>query len=160
MIPVKWPQGRASSLFYSRVQAYAKQILTTKLLAVDPASGKTSKPGYAYYEAGKLLESGVIDVPVGNTGHRLADLYSCVAREFTGIDILVVEQLRGPKISPVLHWATGVTVAAVNAPILYELPIYVWKAWAKTLPDYTKADDQDARAIGDSILALARTGHV
>lgn len=153
---VRWPGGKESPKFISWVRRHKSKILTGKLLAVDPASGKSSCPGYAVYEKGQLLESGVIDIPQGDTTERLANLHECMAREFKGIDVLVIEKLRGRMVHTTLTWAAGVTVAAINAPVLVECPISFWKALAVTRKAYVKADDADAELMGDTVIMLAR----
>lgn len=152
---IKWPNGKQHKAFRKKVAQEAGKVMTGRLLAVDPASGKTSMPGYAVYDKGILVESGIIDVPSGNTAARLADLYGCFREDFKDVDVLAIEMLRGSMVNPVLHWAVGATLAAVNVSSVIEVPIATWKALAKHDPEYAKADDADAEAIGAVVVRFA-----
>ena len=57
-----------------------------------------------------------------------------------------------------LLWSVGVTVAAINSAVMIEVPINVWKAPVKAgaIPNYTKANDRDAEAIGMSLIIRAK----
>jgi len=114
-------------------------------------------PGYALFTGGKMTEYGVIQIDSsGSTSARLAELAECMRRAFSVVDVLAIEELRGGKISPVLHWSVGAIIASVPARMLIEVPICYWKAWSKTQADYLKQDDMDARMIGEAVLALAK----
>ncbi len=157
MTEVTWPKGKKTTAFRRKVERHADLLLTGTLLAIDPASGSSSMPGYAFFKGGVLVECGVIKIEYNNKPQqRLASLAECVRREFSAVDVLVVEELRGNKVHPVLHWATGVIVASVKSSLFLEIPISLWKAWSKTQGDYEKSDDQDALMIGQTTLALAR----
>ena len=154
MIKIKWP-GKYFT-FRRTVRSYADKILTGSLLAIDPASGSSSMPGYALYEAGQLKERGVIDIARGKSAQvRLSELFECMREDFPKVDVLAVEMLRGRMVSPTLHWATGVIVAATDASVVVEVPIPFWKAIAKVTSDYIKSDDMDAALIGEVLIRLA-----
>lgn len=151
---LKWPGGPTAAPFIKYVRNVKHKVLNGRLLAVDPASGKKSSPGYALYEKGELVESGVIDIPGGGVGQRLSNLFVCLAEAFKDVDVLAIEKLR--RVHPTLFWAAGVTVAAVNAPVLVEVPITFWKTVARQKAKYAKADDADAECIGEVLVFIAR----
>lgn len=151
---VQWP--KKSEAFRRKVALHAPRIRTGTLLAIDPASGSSSMPGYALYTAGILTERGTIKITGKKDAQtRLAELYECLKEDFAKPDILAIEELRGPRVSPVLHWAAGVTIAAVEADITFEVPIQFWKSVAKVTAGYEKADDMDAQMIGEVLIRLA-----
>jgi hypothetical protein len=157
MTEVIWPKGKKTAAFRRKVERHTHELLTGSLLAVDPASGSTSMPGYALFTQGRLVECGVITIEYSDKAQeRLASLAECMRRNFPSVDVLVVEELRGPKVHNVLHWATGTIISMVKAGVLIEAPTAWWKAYAKTQPGYEKADDQDALMIGETVLAIAR----
>lgn len=141
------------------------------MLAVDPASGGTSDPGFAYAVGGRIVESGIIPLDRGRrVEHRLRQLYLALFQLYAGkVDILVVERLRGRMVPAQLTWSVGVIMAATcvvdlrddgsglpaKQPVALELPISTWKRYAKADPDYTKTDENDARMIMTALLALA-----
>ena len=145
------------SVFASTVTAHAAAVLRGRMLVIDPASGGTSHAGYAVYRAGKLEEYGVVQVTKGaKIQARLRELYDTLAADETP-DILVIERIRGARAHEYLRWSVGVAVAAVNAPVTLEVPVSVWKKYVKTLANYAgKADDEDARYMGEAVVQLAR----
>lgn len=131
---------------------HAQAINNGLLLAIDPASGGTSQPGWAAWRNGKLLRSGTIDLPrKALIQERLNALFHTV--EQSQPDVLVIERIRGSMAHEHLHWAVGVCVGATCAPVLIEMPVSTWKAHAG--PDHIKSDENDAIAIGNCLLHLA-----
>ncbi len=151
-----WPGGRAR--FYTQVRRMRDVVLTGRMLCVDPASGSTSQVGWALYEAGELVKSGVLAVAKrGAIGVRLADTRKQLDALALGvIDLLVVELLRGNRVHAYLHWATGTIVSAIPHKVVIELPIQCWKAAIAGDPNYFKDDVEDAKAFGITLLKLAR----
>jgi hypothetical protein len=151
----RWPRGGEG--FVRTVRGNSGAILTGTLLAIDPASGKTSMPGYALFYAGQLKEHGTIEIdPSRPPEDRLVELSECLKRDFHGVDVLAVEKLRGAIVQPVLHASVWFTRVAVRAPIVIEVPIHYWKVLAKETQGYAKADDLDALMIGSTLIELAR----
>jgi hypothetical protein len=155
---VTWPRGFLP--FYKKVRELTEPILTGTLLAVDPASGGTSLPGFSVWKAGELLTSGTI--PLGKKRlpvyERLQLLYPGICELTDGPpDVFGIEMIRGQGFSShFLHWAIGCSVAAARTPNVIETPMHVWKAVAKVTPGYIKGDAMDAEMIGQSLVLLAQ----
>ncbi len=132
---------------------YSSAILTGNLLAIDPASGGTSDPGYACYVNGALQASGTIPLKGKDPIYlRLGALYLWLHGKWD-VDVLVVERIRGKMAHEFLRWAVGVTVAAVQPRLLFEMPVPTWKKLAGK--HHVKTDENDAIAIGDTMISLA-----
>lgn len=135
-------------------------LATGRVLAFDPATGRgESRPGWAWYVAGELVESGVLQYKGGALAGCLSRLHGALldlVERLGQVDAFVVEELRGKMVHPHLTWSVGVAVAAVNCPLTLELSIWIWKAWAAIDPNYTKGDEADAILIGRSAVGLAR----
>jgi hypothetical protein len=67
---------------------------------------------------------------------------------------MALELLRGTMAHAYLKWSAGVSVAAVRAPILLEIPVVVWKAAIEA--DYEKSDEFDAQMIGRALIWFTR----
>lgn len=154
---IRWPSGKHPSKFRNKVKKQADVLTTGRVLAIDPASGSTSMPGWALFEAGELVAMGTIDVnPRLPIQGRLNMMFYALSE---GIghpppDVLIIEEIRGSMAHAFLFWACGVIAAAFSQSELLELPISFWKA---VLPEgYTKADDTDAAYIGLAAIQLAK----
>jgi hypothetical protein len=153
----------------SRVYEETKDniVLLTKgrVLAVDPSIGSTSSmPGWAFYKAGVLIESGILEInPKGSVWDRLQDLSRLVRRlykEFE-IDILVYEDIPSQRqgggnanAHASLLKAQG-AIMSVPGPRAYVgiMPI----SWKKMVRDtYIKSDEGDAIEIGWIVIELAK----
>lgn len=134
----------------------AKTLVTEgKVLAVDPALGTgESMPGYAVYIKGVLDESGSLFYDAETATEGLRALRKFVT-EIGPVDVLVVEELRGVMVHPHLHWVVGVLVEAVEAQLVLECPIPLWKRLAKEDPHYVKSDEADAKKLGETVVKLA-----
>lgn len=154
---VRWPNGYAP--FYRKVALHADRILSGTLLAIDPASGGTSVPGFAIFYAGELQTSGTVEFP-----KRKADIYQRLQYLHEKVskllpvppDVFGVEEIHKAIASNQLLWATGVSIAAAAAPATIEVPLNVWKSLAKATPGYIKGDAMDAEMIGRSLVLLAQ----
>jgi hypothetical protein len=136
------------------VSKYSKFVLNGKFLAIDPSSGsEKSKAGFAYFKNGQLIESGIVDIDhTAPIAERLDTLYQFLSRRYSGVDLLVVEKIRGKLAHIYLTWSVGVTVAATRAKSLYEMNTQTWK---KYVPEgYEKSDTDDAVAIGNAAIAV------
>lgn len=160
MDTIRWPKGSQPSKFYSTVRRFSPLLLKGSLLSIDPATGASSLPGYALFKAGKLVDSGVIDVDSTlSVQARLHEINNVLRKEFPKPDVLSVEMLRGRMVNNTLHWAVGATISSWPTRVFLEVPIVVWKAVSKTVPSYTKSDEADAIIMGEAILTRARNNN-
>lgn len=154
-----------NSKTYQKVKAVKDLVLQGKLLCIDPSTGsQSSEPGYAWYENGRLVESGVIDVDTtANRNVRLYEIARCIREDFEQPDILVVEYIppvtykggiRMNKVSLMaLQKAIGAIIGARPVEHLLEIPAASWRAWK---PDnYVKSDEMDAVCLGLCAIGLA-----
>jgi hypothetical protein len=129
------------------------------MLAIDPSTGsKSSRPGFAWYEAGVLKESGEISVDLkANRSKRLYEIARTVREEFPVPDVLVVEYIppvtyRGSatKMNGVslmaLQKAIGAIIGAHPFEHLLEIPAAAWRKYKPE--DYVKTDEWDSIVIG------------
>lgn len=132
------------------------QILEGVMLCVDPSSGsKDSNAGYALFDRGRLVESGVIYDDADkklDIYQRLRVLADWLAK-YDCADVLVVEKIRS-KAHTYLRWACGVTVATNRAPVVMELSPITWHKY--TPDDYQKTDEDDAKWFGYTVLQILR----
>lgn len=156
MTDVTWPGGLED--FYYRIKINAGQIVLGTIIALDPASGSASMPGFAVFRAGELVKSGTLPIPKRlPIEKRLPILYEKV-RELTEDvpSILAIEKLRGRAVNTSLAWAVGTSIAAARAPTLIEVPIIAWQRLAKTDSAYVKGDEADAIKLGQTLVLLAQ----
>jgi len=148
-----WP--RKYEAMYTRINSLSDTILHGVLLAIDPSSGGTSKPGYAIFKAGKLFRAGEISTIPGKAqiGVRLQHVYDEIDKLLpTPPDLLAIEMIRGKIAHEYLMFSVGASMAAGRAPETIEVPTNMWKALAKVTPDYTKANDMDSIMIGKCLI--------
>jgi Holliday junction resolvasome RuvABC endonuclease subunit len=154
-----WPAGHEA--FYKQVKDSADQILSGVVLAIDPSSGGSSKPGFALAREGQLKHSGVINIlqmlPIER---RLQQLYLRIKALTNDVpNVFAIERIRGRTAHAHLQWAVGTSIAASQAPIFIEIPTDIWKAVAKTDPKYKKGDEADAIKMLEALLLLAGNEH-
>lgn len=152
-----------SARFRQALKQHSKAVLNGSMLCVDPASGGSSQPGWAYYLGGELQESGVLQLCSGTIQDRLVDLSHKLGYsqfKWHAPELLVVEELRGRMVHRYLHWSVGVIVSQLDPEALLEIPVAVWKESAKANPDYEKSDEADARAFGEACVTYCRTAGV
>jgi Holliday junction resolvasome RuvABC endonuclease subunit len=91
------------------------EILKGKMLAIDPSSSsRKSKTGFAYFEKGEIVESGTIDIDYKkHISERLDALYDFLRTNYYQPDALVIERIRGSRSHIYLHWAVGISIAAI-----------------------------------------------
>lgn len=144
------------------IRPQIKLILDGHILSIDPSSGsRNSLPGYAIYKAGELVDSGVIQVPVGDNLHtRLFHLRKSMMEDFEKPDILVTEnvppvmQSKGffNKSVLSLQKAIGVVISCFDVPLIEVAPI----SWRQNIPaTYQKTDENDAILMGYTVVKLA-----
>ena len=145
----------------------ASQILTGRLLAIDPSVGSAnSMPGYAVFEAGVLVENGTIQVDFRQpVSKRLHEINRCLREDFDCPDVVAIEMpplinLRGlgHRMNAVsragLQRGIGAAIAAWPVDHIVEIPP---ASWAKFKTEtYVKSDAADALTIGLAVIALAQ----
>jgi hypothetical protein len=152
MADIKWPKNYYP--FYKAVAKHKDIITQGTVLAIDPASGGSSYPGYALFVNGEMVSSG--DVPV-NAKLPVNLRMQCLYDSINGLarpDLLVVEEIRGHMAHTYLKFSVGMIMAAVRCPICIEIPISVWKAYAGR--NHIKSDQADAEKMGLTIIELAK----
>lgn len=148
---------------YKQIEPLSELITTGRMLCIDPSTGSTSsKPGFAVYNQGELLEAGEIDLDVKmNRSKRLYEISRTIREEFQLADILCVEYIppvsyRGGMNSNAimaLQKAIGAILAAQPFEYLLEIPASAWKQ-AKD-DDYYKSDMMDSVYLGKYVIDLA-----
>jgi hypothetical protein len=154
---IKWPQGKHPTQFRNKIKKHKDKILNGRILAIDPASGSTSHPGWALFERGELIGTGSVQLdsklPIQG---RLNALFKLVSE---GIgqpppDVLIMEEIRGSMAHAFLFWACGVIAAACGKSELIEEPVSFWSA---VVPNgYVKSDETDAVYIGLTAILIAK----
>jgi hypothetical protein len=125
------------------------------MLAIDPASGGSSLPGWALYESGRFVSGGVIDLRSRDPINvRLQVLMQRLKLDFKDIDMLALEKIRGRQSHEYLKWSVGVTLASCDTPHYVEVPAAIWRAIRPE--NYVKTDAADAALIGRAVVLLAR----
>ena len=150
------------------IEPIKSTILSGRVLAIDPSSGsKESQPGYALFEGGKFVDSGVIRIQHRQSlQHRLFSLREALQKDFASEkpDVLVVENIAPFIASPgrgtfgasksvlSLHKAVGVTISCFDCPLVEVAPI----SWRKYIPEnYLKSDECDAIMMALCVLKIA-----
>lgn len=154
-----------STQVYAEILDGANLFVNGKVLAVDPSMGShSSMPGWALYDAGELVTSGILNInPDGAKWERLQQVYRqlrSLSIEFQ-IDACVYENVpvsahagRSQVSHASLLMAVGVTMAAVVARVFVGIPPIVWKCRASE--DYVKSDEQDAIQMGRIVIEMAQ----
>lgn len=125
------------------------KILTGTMMAIDPGSNSL---GYAWYNNGELVESGVI-TKKGSIGERLAHVVSQLGK-YQVPDVVITEFVRTNTGHVYLTWASGAAVAALGAKDTIEVHTGLWKKLITA--SYVKNDENDAVAIGALAVAIAK----
>ena len=149
---------------YQSIKPLASLILDGKILCIDPSTGsQSSMPGFAWYEKGKLVECGTIEVDYRlNRSLRLYEIARTIREDFPVPDILIVEYIppvsyRGGMNSVAvmaLQKSLGAIIGALPFQNLIEIPTSAWKKY-KT-EDYVKSDEWDAITIGRCAVEVAK----
>ncbi len=140
------------------VKFNSSAILNGKFIAIDPSCGSySSMPGYAIYESGVLVDSGIIEV---NTSwplyKRLREISMTLMWEFDSYDLLIIEQIKAHfgRGSDSLHKGIGAILSAVDCKDVIYMPVRTWKRFLPV--GYYKTDEYDAIAIGNAAIELAK----
>lgn len=154
----KWPGGKASEKFKEEVYILSEFLTRCRVLAIDPASGGSSNPGWALFDEGEYVASGEFDIKSKKNPiqMRLVEL-QCLIVETFGSDlpeVLVIERIRGSHAHHYLFWSIGASIAAAEIEHLLECPVGFWKVVTPT--DYEKTDETDAIYIGAAVIKLAQ----
>lgn len=150
---------------YKAIQPIADIILEGTILSVDPSTGSSaSLPGFAWFNKGELVESGVLDVDYRNSrSSKLYESARTIREEFAEPDILVVEQIstiiyKKSKMNPVgmagLQKAIGAIIGARPFKHVLEIPSSAWKGYKPA--NYKKSDEFDAISIGLCAVGVAK----
>lgn len=138
-------------------------VMQGTLLAIDPSSGsRNSQPGYSLYQAGVLIDAGIIKLKVGSELHsRLFHLADSIRNDFSTPDILVTEAISSvmnpkqgfmSKQMVPLQRAVGVVQSCFDCPVLEVAPA----TWRKYITNnYVKSDTNDAILLGYTALMEA-----
>jgi hypothetical protein len=155
--------------YWNAVRRFRNVLLEGRVVAIDPSCGSNSSmPGYAIYNAGILIGSGVIQIPLARELHTKLQWLANYLRtdpKFQGIELLLIEAIpvtrHGRGANQLSHSslikAVGAIISSINCPYIMYVPIQTWKAYANTVESYSKGDEADARMIGASIIQLATT---
>lgn len=152
------------SACYQAILGCYDTLLEETVLCIDPSSGsRSSMPGWALYEGGRLLESGTLILDhTQPLPYRLKILAECVDALYQKFDpdVLVHEEIaaqghgRDAGGHASLLKSVGV-IQSISGP-LHTVGIYPvsWKARARKT--YVKSDENDAIEIGWVVLEQAR----
>ena len=114
---IKWPQGKHPTQVRNKVRKLKDKILHGRVVAIDPASGSTSNPGWALFENGVLIDMGTVELnsklPIqGRLNTMYVVLSECIGHPPP--DVLIMEEIRGSMAHAFLFWACGVIAAAFH----------------------------------------------
>tara|TARA_B100001094_G_scaffold65503_2_gene61600 strand:+ start:10552 stop:11139 length:588 start_codon:yes stop_codon:yes gene_type:complete len=152
-----------------KCQKLSDKILNGRMLAIDPSSGATDRAtgspsiaGFAYFDKGILVESGLILIPESqNKETRFRYILDLLQSQFNeDYDILALEDIplarrRGNfNTSQTLIQACGVFIAGVSGQLI-ELNSHTWQAVARRIGGWKKGDEADAQYIGLAAIAFA-----
>lgn len=143
------------------IRKLTEKILNGSLLALDPSSaGGKSKPGWALYQGGQLVQSGTLQVSASWDLHqRLYGICSSLRNDFDPPDVFVIEEIRqvpgffGHSVEQLLK-GVGAIMAGVNCDNCIEIPPRLWKAKVDSL--YVKSDEADAIYLGKFVIQTAK----
>lgn len=141
-------------------EKHRELILSGTMMSVDPSSGGPgSNPGWALWEQGRFVKSGMISI-VGSraTPSRLGTLLEQVST-FNTPDIMIVEDvgiIRGkfPTMNKSLIWSVGVVLAALKPKVVVEIMPKSWQKYTDK-DTYIKSDENDAVMLGWAAICMA-----
>lgn len=160
---------------YSQVAKCIPELLTGRVLAIDPSIGSgSSMPGYSVFEAGELIDWGTLEIESVNesAAHRLRELGHILRSEFRNIDVLVIEDVppvRGgvgrskwamigaAKSVASLMKGVGAAISNVEWKHIVEIHPRTWQArveggWKRS----AKSDAEDSKQIGLAAIEIAK----
>lgn len=187
---IKKPKGiratrRNISKCHTSLYAHREILLCSRVLSIDPSSASSSsKPGWALWDRGLLVEMGVLDIkstlPLST---KLQMICRLLQTEFPNIQAVLLEGIsavpaytKGQAQSinraggqatfmttialQTLNKAVGVFIASwpVGTPVI-EVPVITWKSRVKKLlkvDKLVKSDDMDAYYIGLAVFDILK----
>lgn len=128
-------------------ETYADLILEGTMLSVDP--GSTDNVGYAYWEEGELVESGVFKAKYRKgSWHRLRELAEQLEANYPYVDVLAVEHVALGRVKNArLVSSLGMIFTAVNSEAVIMVPPISWRKYIDK-ETYEKTDENDSISIG------------
>jgi hypothetical protein len=159
-----------------RLTRYKKAILEGCFVAIDPSCvSQSSLPGYALFQEGECIETGVLDIPYHpSLSRRLYRINKLIERCFGDVDLAIIEEvprkpLRKSKtmtfgMSSVSFNSLQRAIGAIMCAFPEEIPVTsleasVWHMIAKRNDwKVNKEDDEDALLIGSAAIYLLRRG--
>ena len=159
------PLPSKGSNIFEAIRKSRKPLVSDTVLVVDPSIGsRSSAPGWAVYQVGKLVESGILIIDSeAPKWERLRELHRQLRNLSKKWDpyVCVYEDVpvtahggRSQVGHASLLMAVGVVLAAIDAPNFVPMPPVSWKRWVR--PEYEKGDEQDAIEIGWITIEMAR----
>ena len=148
-------------------EKWAGLLEKAKVLSIDPSSGSAnSAPGFAYIEQGVLLESGTYFIPKGDVSERLFALCEVLRKDFSDIEVLIIESLppfmqsagSSFKTRSVmnLHMSVGAIYGALGNAVVIGVPPASGHSEAKKLDfEYVKSDENDALILAHTVFKRA-----
>lgn len=119
------------------------------LLAIDPAGGSSSNPGWSLWKSGELVDSGAVRVK-GNTWAARLQQIRVEFEQLPKPDVVAIEQIND-RMSRYLHNAVGLLAGMWDCPVV-EVPVMCWKVLVPHWPDYKKDDEWDAILLGYAVI--------
>jgi hypothetical protein len=148
----------------------AEQLISGTVLAVDPSSGSAgSMPGYAIFEASKLIEAGTVEIDFKGRKpfERMQQLQECFSNDFNTPDVLCIELIapyimnkgKGAgigqsKAAILLHRSIGCIMGSIHSEHCVEVSPQSWRKYIDK-ETYNKNDHNDAILIGYAAIAEA-----
>lgn len=149
---------------YQEVSRFRGPLVYGNVLCIDPSIGSSSSsPGWAYYQAGQLIDSGIIrtggsHLELWQRARRLGSSIKLLCDEFR-VDILIYEDIPASSgfnqnaVASLLK-AVGIVLACSESSHVLGIHPASWKNYVR--PEYKKGDKEDAIEIGYIAISLAR----
>ena len=149
-----------------QIVQHLEPLLQGIVLAIDPSSGsEKSQPGYALFDHGQLVDSGLVRIRSGDAlSNRLHRLAASLREDFPQPHVVITENIppfmgegNAAKFATrnviSLHQSIGVVMSVWDAPVLLVSP----RTWRSHIPDnYFKSDENDAIMIGWTVLKKSK----
>ena len=165
--------------------AHRDLLLNSRVISIDPSSASSSsKPGWALWDRGVLVEMGVLDIkstlPLST---KLQMIRHLLQTEFPGIAAVLLEGISAVPVYTkkqvagirhaggqanfmttialqTLNKAVGVFIASwpIGTPVI-EVPVMTWKSRVRKILGVTtleKSDDTDAMYIGLAVFDILK----
>ena len=155
--------GKKTKL-YQEVDRLKGPLVYGNVLCIDPSIGSSSSsPGWAYYQGGQLVDSGIIHtggshLELWQRARRLGEALRILCSEYK-IDVLLYEDIPATSgfnqnaIASLLK-AVGIVLACTTSAHVLGVHPASWKNYVR--PEYKKGDKEDAIEIGWVAIGLAK----